>query len=142
MSCGECTVCCTLSYVKELDKKPWETCGHCILKKGCGIYGKHPKECKDFACAYLESGVNNVELRPDKCGIMFVKKSDRIFTGIVVPNTPITDIAKKQIASFNKQGYSVVVLPKDEKPILVTAPMHNEMEIREEYIKLLNNGNL
>lgn len=139
--CGECTVCCTLSYVKELDKKPWDTCGHCILKKGCSIYTKRPNECKEFECAYYQGGTN-IELRPDKCGIMFVKKNDRIFTGIVVPDTSITDMAKKQIVSFNKQGYSVVLLTKNEKPVLVVAPGHNEQEIKEEYIKLLKNGNL
>ena len=61
---------------------------------------------------------------------------------MVVPNTPITDMAKKQIVSFNKQGYSVVLLTKDEKPVLMVANGHNEKEIREEYIKLLENGNI
>lgn len=139
-TCGECTACCTLSVVKELNKKTWETCSFCKNNK-CSIYGNHPKVCKDFECAYLESGAN-IELRPDKCGIMFIKKSDRIFTGMLVPNTPITDIARKQIVSFNKQGYSVVLLTKDEKPFIVVASGHNEEEIRKEYIKLLKNGDV
>ena len=138
--CGECTVCCTVSVVEVIDKKVWETCKYCS-NNSCSIYGDHPKVCKEFECAYLESG-SNIELRPDKCGIMFVKKNDRIFTGMLVPNTSITDMAKRQIVSFNKQGYSVVLLTKDENPVLVIAPGHNENEIREEYIKLLENGNL
>lgn len=139
--CGECTVCCTLSVVKALNKKAWETCKHCI-SNSCSVYGEHPDECKEFDCAYLESGVENATLRPDNCNVMFVKKNDRIFTGMIVPGTSITDTAKKQIVSFNRQGYSVVLLAKDESPILVAASGHNENEIREEYIKLLENGNI
>jgi hypothetical protein len=139
--CGECTACCTVSAVKALDKKVWETCTHCS-NNSCSIYGDHPDQCKEFKCAYLQSKTDNILLRPDKCGIMFVKKNDRIFTGMIVPNTPMTDTAKKQVVSFYRQGYSVVLLTKDEEPVLMTAPGHNGNEIREEYIKLLTYGNL
>lgn len=139
--CGECTACCTLSVVKELNKKAWETCGHCILKKGCGIYGKHPQECRDFECAYLQGG-NTVELRPDKCGIMFFKINEKIFSGVLVPDVPVTDMAKGQIESFNKQGYSVVLIKKGETPHIKLAANHDKNDIYKEYIELLKNGNI
>lgn len=141
--CGECTVCCTLSVVKELNKKPWETCKHCISNVGCGIYGEHPGECKDFECAYLESGTNNISLRPDNCNVMFFKKSDRIFVGAVVPNKPITDIARGQVEAFKNQGVSVVMLKQFQKPHIEAAHGHRKEEIWKEYINLLNiNGNI
>ena len=136
MACGECTVCCTLSVVEELDKKAGETCKHCI-SNSCGIYGQHPEVCKDFECAYLESKITNVELRPDNCNVMFFKKSDRIFTGAVVPDKPITDIAIKQIESFKQQGYSVVMLKLFKKPHIEVAEGHNKEEIWKEYINSL-----
>lgn len=139
--CGECTVCCTLSVVKELNKVAGETCKHCI-NNGCGIYGSHPQECKDFECAYIQ-GSGNIELRPDKCNVMFFKKSDRIFVGAVVPNESVTDTARGQIEAFKQQGHSVVMLKLFQKPHIEVADGHNKQEIWKEYINLLElNGNL
>jgi hypothetical protein len=141
--CGECTVCCTLSVVKELDKEAGVTCKHCISKVGCGIYEKRPQDCKDFECAYLESKTDNEALRPDRCNVMFFKKSDRIFVGAVVPEKPITDIARGQIESFKKQGYSVVMIKLFEKPHIEVAEGYTKEEIWKEYINSLNiNGNV
>ena len=140
--CGECTVCCTLSVVKELNKPAGETCKHCI-NNGCGIYGEHPDECKDFVCAYLESGTNNISLRPDNCNVMFFKKTDRIFTGAVVPNKTVSDIARGQIEAFKSQGFSVVMLKLFQKPHIEVANGHDKEEIWKEYINSLNiNGNI
>lgn len=140
MECGDCTVCCTLSVVLELNKKAGEHCFHCI-DNGCEIYGKHPQVCKDFECAFLQGGTN-IELRPDKCGIMFVKKNERIFSGMLVPDMSVSDLAKKQIASFKQQGYSVVLLKFGEKPHIELAKGHSRKEIYDEYINLLIDGNV
>lgn len=140
MNCGECTVCCTLSVVPELEKGVGEECVFCKNSK-CSIYGKHPQVCKDFKCAYLEAGIDNA-LRPDKCGIMFVKKNDRIFTGMKVPDVPLTAAAKGQILAFTGQGFSVVLLALGEKANIVLAPGHDMISIKEEYKNLLKNGNL
>lgn len=138
--CGECTVCCTLSVVKELNKKVGEACNLCI-SNSCSIYGNHPQVCKDFECAYLQAGAN-IELRPDKCGVMFSKKSERIFSGMIVPNVPITDLAAKQIISFKKQGYSVVMLKLGKELHIQLADGHDKETIHKEYINLLKDGNV
>ena len=138
MECGDCTVCCTLSVVSELNKKAGEHCIYCI-NNGCDIYGDHPQVCKDFECAYLQGG-NNIELRPDKCGIMFFKKSERIFCGMAVPGTSITDWAKGQIASSNKQGYSVVLLKLGEKPHIIPTKGYDSRKVYREYVNTLVNG--
>lgn len=140
MECGDCTVCCTLSVVKELDKKAGEHCFNCV-NNGCKVYGEHPQVCKDFECAFLQNG-NDIELRPDKCGIMFSKRNERIFSGMLVPKVPMTDLAVKQIISFKEQGYSVVMLKLGEKPHIELAEGHNKETIYKEYINLLMNGNV
>jgi len=140
MKCGKCTVCCTLSVVDALDKMAWETCNLCI-DNGCSIYGAHPQECKNFECAYLQGG-NNINLRPDKCGVMFIKKSDKIFVGIVVPNVEVTNVAKQQVNSFNEQGYSVVLLKKGEKPFIKLAEGHNKTDVYYQYLRTLIHGNV
>ena len=141
MDCGECTVCCTLSVVSELNKKAGEHCFNCI-DNGCSIYGKHPQVCKDFECAYLQGG-NNIELRPDKCGVMFFKKNERIFCGTLIPDVQVTDVVKRQIASFKKQGYSVVLLKLGERPHIELAEGHNVEQVYKEYTDLLKqDGNI
>jgi len=135
MECGDCTACCTLSVVPELNKKAGEHCFHCV-NNGCEIYGNHPQVCKDFECAYFQGG-NDIELRPDKCGVMFTKKNDRIFSGIRVEGVPLTEKGKGQILSFLKQGYSVVLLKLGEHPYIQVAEGHDEEEIYEEYKNLL-----
>ena len=44
-------------------------CPHHIPGKGCAIYGSHPAECKDYACAWLTGSLPE-EMRPDKIGIL------------------------------------------------------------------------
>lgn len=142
MECGECTACCTLSVVEELDKKAGVTCEHCVLTKGCSIYAKRPKVCKEFECAYLQGG-RSINTRPDKCGIMFFKKSDRIIVGMLVPGVEVTFQGKKQIASFNMQGFSVAIRRIDSADVLLSlAPDHKEKDIQEEYLKSLKHGNI
>jgi hypothetical protein len=138
--CGDCTACCVLSVVEELDKKAGEHCFNCV-DNGCKIYGKHPQVCKDFNCAYIQGGTN-VELRPDNCGVMFSKKNERIFVGTVVPEVTMTDIAIGQIVSFKEQGYSVVMLKLGERPHVEPAEGHNKEEIYKEYLNILKNGNV
>jgi len=139
MECGNCTVCCTVCVIPELNKKAGEHCVNCS-GTNCKIWGDHPQTCKEFECAYYQGG-NNIELRPDKCGIMFYKRSDRIFIGVVVPDTKVTDLAKAQIASFNKQGYSVIMMKLGENPHIILAEGHTAKEIEEEHRRILN-GNL
>ena len=140
MECGDCTVCCTLSVVPELNKKAGEHCFHCI-NNGCEIYGRHPQVCKDFECAFLQGGTS-IDLRPDKCGVMFFKKSERIFCGILVPEVRVTDLAKGQVNSFIEQGYSVVMLKLGESPHIKPANGHDAQEIYKEYANLLVNGHV
>jgi hypothetical protein len=134
MECEECTVCCTLSVVPDFNKEVGEECIKC--NNGCEIYGDHPQVCKDFECAYLQSK-SNIELRPDKSGIMFFKKNEKIFVGILVPNVRVTELAKDQIKSFNMQGYSVVLLKIGEKPHIFLAKNHNFIDIYKEYWGML-----
>lgn len=137
--CGDCTVCCTLSVVPDYDKKAGELCVKCV-GGGCQVYGSHPQVCKDFECAYYQAG-KDVKLRPDKCGVMFLKKTDRIFCGILAPGIQTTGMAIRQVQSLNDQGYSVVMMKIGERPHIRLAHGHDSAEIYQEYSETLN-GNL
>ena len=103
--CGECTLCCTLLPVKWMDKPAGEDCVHC--DGGCLIHETKPAECSDFECSWLQSNVDNDELRPDRCGVVFEKVDDTEFYGNVVPGGKVTEMALSQMRNFIAQGYTV-----------------------------------
>lgn len=55
------------------------------------------------------------DLRPDKCGMIFERfpLKDDLFIGTQDPDRPMSEVAKKQIAAFNKQGFNVLVQQKN-----------------------------
>lgn len=140
--CGECTACCTLLPVLAINKPANSPC-HLLCDRGCSIYETRPTTCAEFECGYLQAGDDVPEsLRPDKCGIIFIKRTDRIFSGALMPKIKTTDQAKGQIDAFVKQGYSVVLFSVNEKkPLLMLADGHCADEIMSEYKESLS-GNL
>jgi len=132
MECGDCTLCCEIFPVRWLDKPANSPCTFC--DKGCLIHSEKPQECKDFNCAYAQSGSANIKYRPDKCGIVFEKISDRIFYGTLDPKKQIPDEGRNQIYAFNRQGFSVVLFSfHEKKPAFVVNQDHNVDEIRKEF---------
>ena len=137
MECGACTACCTLLPIEPIDKPVNTPCQYC--DGGCSIYNSKPETCTEFACAYLQDENVSEGLRPDKCGIIFIKRTDRIFSGALIPDIKTADIAKGQIQSFNDQGYSVVLLSLKEKaPHLMLGNGHDAEEIMAEYKEALS----
>lgn len=67
--CGECTACCTLLGVPELEKARYTPCEH-DTGKSCGIYEQRPPSCRAFQCIWLQ-GLVPLEERPDKTGIIW-----------------------------------------------------------------------
>ena len=71
--CGQCSVCCKILAVKELDKKALEPCIY--AKKAslpCQIYPSRPSSCQQFNCYWLYGELPN-KARPDKSGVLLQK---------------------------------------------------------------------
>ena len=137
MECGQCTACCTLYPVEWLDKPVNTPCIHC--DNGCKIQDAKPKECSDFNCAYLQMKSDNINLRPDNCGIIFEKHSERIFYGILIPDMEISKSGHGQIQSFLNQGYSVVLSSISERHNkYLISQNHKEDEIRMEFKEIVD----
>jgi hypothetical protein len=100
--CGNCTACCTIPSIAELDKPVRTDCkfllqpptahsedlksGLLILnqfegrEKGCAIYENRPQTCRNFQCLWLTGDWGREEDRPDRLGIMPVyTQQDIIF---------------------------------------------------------------
>lgn len=70
--CGGCTACCVVYCLPELNKPAHTPCKH-LCEARCSIYPQRPKVCADFLCGYMLYPWAP-ELRPDRCGIIFVKE--------------------------------------------------------------------
>jgi hypothetical protein len=51
-SCGNCTLCCKVNGVPELEKPVGEWCKHCEVGKGCKIYADRPEVCAKWYCGW------------------------------------------------------------------------------------------
>lgn len=107
MTCGECTLCCTLCEVKDINKPAGEPCKHCA--SNCVIYDARPQGCRDFTCAYAQMEEVNILMRPDKCGVVFEKMSESQVLGMVDPDRDEYPHVKGQIEAFRSQGYEVIL---------------------------------
>lgn len=66
-SCDECTLCCKLVGVSEIEKPPRQWCQHCNIGEGCAIYDTRPESCKRFECFWYSNEWIPNSLRPDRC---------------------------------------------------------------------------
>jgi uncharacterized protein len=65
-ACGDCTLCCKLLRVAELNKPVGRLCTHCRPGEGCGIYEERPPSCRNFQCFWLMNEAFPDDLRPDR----------------------------------------------------------------------------
>lgn len=105
MECGGCTLCCELLPVQWLNKPVNVMCAYC--DHGCTIQDTKDQECKDFNCMYAQVKGIPVDLRPDNCKVIFEKHPDNLIIATLDARYELSETAKKQIASFVKQGYTV-----------------------------------
>lgn len=119
MKCDGCTLCCELLNIPWMDSPADELCKHCN-GKGCDIYDTAPKDCLDYQCSYLQMEQVSINMRPDKCGVIFEKLTNKLFVGNIDPKqTKPKEIVMKQITSFLNDGYSVILYHKKiTKPII------------------------
>jgi len=64
-TCSDCTQCCKLVPVKELDKAAGQRCIH-QSRKGCGIYNRRPMSCALWSCRWLTDPATAALSRPDR----------------------------------------------------------------------------
>jgi len=108
-ACGDCTMCCRVFAIAELQKPLNKWCKHCDIGKGCRIYETRPAVCVDFACIWLESHKRgfpmNEDLRPDRCKVMFAPTTnDNVVTAVTMPgmssalnSKPVRELIKKLV---------------------------------------------
>lgn len=127
--CGDCTACCALFPIAELGKGLNEGCAHC--DGGCTIYDTRPQSCTGFNCLYLQSSAP-VEVRPDRCGIVFEKLSSRLIYGTTFKK--VSKWGAAQTHAFVRQGFSVILIANTGKARQTfLSPRHDNAEIEAEF---------
>jgi hypothetical protein len=76
-ACGACNACCTHLSIPAGDVgpglKPAGVACLNVTPAGCRIYGRRPKTCVDFACAWLTDIGWPAEWRPDRSGLFCLR---------------------------------------------------------------------
>jgi hypothetical protein len=76
--CGECTLCCKVMAIEELEKPAGSWCPHCKPGKGCLIYEKRPAECRSFRCLWLVNDLLDQRWKPSKSRFVLTTSEDGI----------------------------------------------------------------
>ena len=64
--CGDCTMCCKLLKIEEIQKPKNKWCVDCTPGKGCNIYATRPPVCRGFACQWLIDTSMGEEWKPSR----------------------------------------------------------------------------
>jgi hypothetical protein len=113
MECDGCTICCLDLNIPDTNSKEGDLCKHCNENVGCKIYDTRPECCKAFECCWKQTDGAHIDLRPDKCGVLFEKWTDNVIVGSL--EKPVSDLILRQISYFQSEGISVVLINQNEK---------------------------
>jgi hypothetical protein len=110
MDCEECTLCCKLLEIQSTES-PIETyCKYCEPYVGCKIYEKKPEECSQYKCMWSQMEYAGIELRPDKCHVIFDRVGDDVISARIEKRHKLNGLVLGQLNAFNNDGFSVLLL--------------------------------
>jgi len=129
MKCDGCTLCCKLLSVPWMCSPPGEMCKDVIEGEGCAIFDSVPVKCLKYRCAYHQMDNAGIELRPDKCGVIFEKLTEDIFIALSDDTDVLLNIVKRQIDSLTREGFSVALCKVNKIPIIYLCKGKKEEDI-------------
>lgn len=133
MNCGNCTECCRHLNIPETDSPEGELCKHCDEGVGCKIYDERPEPCQIFECCWRQMEYAHIDLRPDNCGVLFEKWTDKVIVGST--NDKLSDLILRQLEFFQREGISTVIIRPKEKSRTFYLAEGNTIQSVEEEIK-------
>lgn len=111
-ACGECSFCCKVLEITELDKPAGDWCQHCQGQSGCGIYATRPDICRDYICLWKGERGLSARLRPDHVGALLMDDPDTgQYRAVCDPAKPLawrTPLVFKHLVAMAKSGRVVV----------------------------------
>ena len=151
--CGECSVCCYIGAVPELEKGPHTECKYVKTDKcgSCSIFKSKdlPQTCRNFMCSWRR-GFGSETDRPDQNNVMFSinKIENQVYAVAIELSENAINITGKdmaiQIASAQKLPIIVVkhgTLPPNDTGdyvIIHNTILHKCKNIVGNFVKHLN----
>jgi hypothetical protein len=131
--CGDCSLCCKIMAITELNKPKHSWCDHVVKKRGCGIYQTRPHACRAFKCLWLLDPRLPPEWKPNKSKFVMVDESRTELIVHVDSNSPGTwrdepyfsglrSMAERgqahgQLVVIMERGHGTVLLADREVPV-------------------------
>jgi len=72
--CGDCSLCCKVLAIPELEKPKDQWCPNFAAGSGCRIYPDRPPSCRDFVCRWLVDPTMGPEWKPSHCKLVLDAK--------------------------------------------------------------------
>ena len=72
--CGDCSLCCKVLGIPELNKAKDDWCPNFAAGTGCRIYADRPPSCHDFICRWLSDPTMGPEWKPSICKMVLDAK--------------------------------------------------------------------
>jgi len=117
-TCGSCSLCCKLPYVRELNKSIDTWCKHASPGRGgCLIYPDRPSSCRGFICGWLSGADIGDEWFPARCKMFITPR-------------PSEGLAKKGILVTVDPAYPNAWRRNPYYPQLLAWAQHMLVEIR------------
>ena len=113
--CGECSACCTVMAVAELDQAVYTPCRH-DAGMGCQVYETRPASCRGYTCLWLDGTITGDERRrPDRLGVIFdyLAGENVVVAREVWPGAIDAEPAQNLVRRFGGQGKAVFVVKQD-----------------------------
>jgi len=126
--CGDCTLCCTVTYVPELNKAAGTPCTNC--NGGCTIYNERPVSCRNYKCEWLNGRLED-EMRPDKIHALIEKLPDvPVVIILIEPGYEhVLDTLVEPLKHYLDEGISIVY-----KRQVLLAPGKKEKDVVNDVI--------
>src|SRR5436190_7565495 len=68
--CGDCSLCCKILDIPELEKPGGVWCRHFAKGRGCGVHADRPQVCRGYQCTWTWTAPLDERWRPDRAGFL------------------------------------------------------------------------
>lgn len=135
--CGECTACCEVMIVPELQKPANNKCVY--ANNGCSMYEHRPPTCRDWNCLWVQGRFGNKE-RPDKTKfVSWIMPSSQsaqwghpvVAIREIKEGSSVVPAGDRAIKKLTGSGASVIVIKRDTGRVIHPARgFKDEMKLR------------
>lgn len=123
--CGDCSLCCKIMAIPELNKPKDSWCDHVIRKQGCGIYETRPHSCRAFKCLWLADPRLPPDWKPSKSKFVMVEREAELLVHVDSNSPgawraePYLSGLRAMAAKGQEQGALVVIIERGKSTVLL-----------------------